>query len=321
MAYKFYVENELDLNELFSACGCSYEEMQEENAHITIETLLKSLTLIKKHLKPEISLARELESQLNLSDFGAFSFTLLAAPSLKEGLELIINGFNIMDPSFEFNIKHHDSNNIIFSIENPGYFKEFNEEILDLSCLMLFKYVKCFISDKELINFRKLDNNDIIKSRNKREVVISNTLLKLVSVMTHPAFFYSNRNKIIKKSKQYKHLKGCVLSVNKIIRNHVKKGYKPCLNDISKQLGTTSKTLSRLLKAHNTSFQACLDQVICDLAINLIQEEYNTKEIAYSLGFQSIAGLNYLFIKRYGLTLNQLKASSNFPHQHTSSSA
>lgn len=317
MAYKFYLENELNLNELYNTCHFCLEDMQEVNAHITIETLIKSLNLVKSHLKQGVSLADELEKYLNFSDFGAFGFTLLAAPSLKEGLDLLINGFGVMDPSFEFKYEKINTETIKFTIENPGYFKELNDDILDLASLMLNKYIKCFTRSVEL-SIVSIQNTDISYSeKNTRYLFINEKTLKLPSIMSHPAFFNTNRKKFIKKSNQDKHLKGCVLSVNKIIRNHVKKGYKPCLNDISRQLGTTNKTLSRLLKAHNTSFQACLDQVICDLAINLIQEEYNIKEIAYSLGFQSIAGLNYLFIKKYGLTLNRLKDSLDLSQQHT----
>lgn len=317
MAYKFYLKNDLDLSELYKTCHFCLEDMQEVNAHITIETLIKSLKLIKSHLKGGVSLSYELEKQLDFSDFGAFGFTLLAAPSLKEGLDLLVYGFSTMDPSFEFKYEKNDSDSIKFTIENPGYFKDFNEDILDLANLMLKKYIKNFTANIDLSKMNNKQINFSYSEKNKRITIINKALLLLPSKMSHIAFFKSNKKKFIKRSNQEKHLKGCVLSVNKIIRNNVKKGYKPCLNDIAGQLGTTPKTLSRLLKAHNTSFQACLDQVVCDLAINLIQEEYNTKEIAYSLGFQSIAGLNYLFIKKYGLTLNQLKESLNLSHNHT----
>lgn len=307
IAYKFYLEQELDINELYRTCNFKLKDLQDENKEITVETFLNSLRLIQKHLKNEQKLSIVLDKHLSFSDFGGFGFTLLAAPSLKEGLDLVIQGFSIMDPSFEFKRVKINSSSFRFTVENPGNFKEFNDDILDLSLLMLKKYIRCFIGYKENIDIE----NNLAKNKNSRSIIIENYLLELPSIMSHPAFFNSNKVRIIKKAQQYKKYQGCVLSVNKIIRHHINNGYKPSLTDISQHLGTTNKTLSRLLNSHNTSFQACLDQVLCDLAIKLVEEDYNTKEIAYTLGFQSIAGLNYLFIKKYGLTLNQLKKSLN----------
>ena len=321
MAHDFYLKNNLNLNELYLACNFSYHDLDNEHNQITIETFLKSLSLIKHHIEVDTKLANVLEENLNLSDLGGFGFTLLSAPSLIEGLELIKNAFCILEPSFEFKLEKTNLKEIYFIIENPGTFKEFNDDILDLSCLMLEKYIRFFEPDFHMIKIDSFIDKINKPNKHSRTVKINNEILPLPSIMSHPAFFSKNRDKFLKKSDYYKNIRGCVLSVNKLIRNNIHKGKKPSLQDISDQLGTTTKTLSRLLKSHNTSFQHCLDQVICEFAINLTKKGYNTKEIAYTLGFQSIAGLNYLFIKKYDLTLNQLKEKLDLSIEHTSSSA
>lgn len=312
IAYKFYLKYDLNLKELYHTCNISYQDLQDEHNQITVETFLKSIQLIKNHMPEDLSLAHELEKHLSFSDFGSFGFALLAAPSLADGLDLLIRGFAVMEPNFEFKCTDVDKQFIQFSVENLGSFKEFNEDILDLSILMLKKYIRCFFTNENEKDFNKTYIKDYQADCNNRRIHIDRVLLSKPSIMSHPTFFKNNKYKILKKSKHHKRILGCVLSVNKLIRYNLRKGHKPSLNEVSAQLGTTSKTLSRLLKSHNTSFQICLDQVICDEAINLIKAEFNTKEIAYTLGFQSIAGLNYLFIKKYGLTLNQLKGSLGF---------
>ena len=312
IAHKFYLKYNLNLDELYHTCNISYQDLQDEHNQITVETFIKSIQLIKNHTLEDIDLAQELEKHLCFSDFGSFGFTLLAAPRLADGLDLLIQGFSIMEPNFEFKKTEKDNFNFELSIENPGSFKEFNEDILDLSILMLKKYVRCFFTNISEKEFNEKHIKHYQTNNNIRKITIDKELLSKPSVMSHPTFFKYNKIKILKKSKHYKNIVGCVLNVHKLIRYNLRKGHKPSLNDIAVQLGTSTKTLSRLLKSHDTSFQICLDQVICDEAINLIKAEFNTKEIAYTLGFQSIAGLNYLFIKKYGLTLNQLKGSLSF---------
>ena len=321
MAHDFYLKNNLNLDELYQTCNFSYKDLRNEHNQITIETLIKSLALIKSYLAPDEKLANILEENLNISDLGGFGFTLLSAPSLIEGLELIKNAFCILEPSFDFKIEKTNSEGIEFIIENPGTFREFNDDILDLSCLMLEKYIRFFKTDFHIIKTEPFIYKINKPNKYSRSIIIEKESLPLPSIMKHPTFFNKNRDKFLKKSNYYKNIKGCVLSVNKLIRNNIYKGKKPSLKDISDQLGTTTKTLSRLLKSHDTSFQNCLDQVICEFAINLIKKGYNTKEIAYTLGFQSIAGLNYLFIKKYDQTLNQLKESLELSNEHASSSA
>lgn len=321
IAYKFYKANNHNLNELFNTCHFSLEDMQDEGSQIPVQSFLTSIHLIAKHLEDKQDLVFVLENHLELSDFGTYGFTLLAAPSLSQGLHFMIEGLSYMDSIFEVEWLDKDPETIEILIKNMGQFNELNSVLLDLAALTLHKYISYFVND--------LNPNSLIYQKNhfsrdtpySRGITIDKSILKLSSHLTHLAFFKNNARRILKEVSQFKKTQGCVFNVKRIIRNEIIKGDKPNLSRVSSMLGMTAKTLSRLLKSHNTSFQFCLDQVICDMALKLIEENHNTKEIAYSLGFQSIAGLNYLFIKKYGLTLHQLKTQLNLTGHHTKSSA
>lgn len=318
IAYKFYCANNLNLNELFENCDFNLDKMKCEGTQIPVKTFLKSVTLIKKNLSDKQSLALILGEYIEISDFGTYGFTLLSAPTLNEGLLFMIEGFAYMDSTFELEWIDDGLYSIQINIKNSGQFEEFNEDILDLALLTLQKYISHFFDYSDVsANSHKTFN---AKKTNIRSLSIHKEQLKLVSKMSHIAFFNDNKKRILKEVSSFKKMNNCVFNVNRIIKNELLRGEKPNLNQISSLLGVTAKTLSRTLKVHNTNFQTCLDQVICDMAIKLLEDKHNTKEIAYLLGFQSIAGLNYLFIKKYGLTLNRLKDSLNLSHQHTSGS-
>ena len=310
IAHNFYEKYSLNLNELYTECDFTLDDFKKHNGSINIDVFLKSMDLVYQNLPLGIKMEDELSDHLKLSDIGFFGFTLMSSPNLEQCLELIINGFAIMNPSFKFQRLDFNNEKVLFVIKNDNFFKHHQETILNLVVLVFLDLLELFVED-----FNQLKSSGEIKALpydkdDERIIKFPKRILLNESKMKNVNFFEFQKKQIISEINRYNKEEGFVEKIKGMIKELVSNGVKPKIQMIADKLGVSSKTLSRKLAGYGTSFQVCVDSVIYQSALELIKQGLTTKEIAFSLGFNSIAGLNYVFQKKTGMTIMQYKEAS-----------
>ncbi|MDY5445179.1 MAG: AraC family transcriptional regulator [Lactobacillus amylovorus] len=80
------------------------------------------------------------------------------------------------------------------------------------------------------------------------------------------------------------------------------------MDDVSKKLGYSKRTLQRKLSSENTTFQKQLNSV---LAKNYLQTtDMTANDIAYLLGYQELNSLLRAFTSWTGKSINQYKKNA-----------
>jgi AraC-like DNA-binding protein len=169
-----------------------------------------------------------------------------------------------------------------------------------------YKLLRFFINDFEGY---QLENNLFFRENEfkEMELVIPKVILQNHSNMKNFSFYNARKKEIINEVKRYNREEGLVEKVEDLIKESLSKKVKPQIKDIADELQVSPKTLSRKLKEYGTNYQACVHNMVYLTALDLIKQGLNTKEIAYSLGFNAISGLDYVFHKKTGMSVMQYK--------------
>jgi AraC-like DNA-binding protein len=93
-----------------------------------------------------------------------------------------------------------------------------------------------------------------------------------------------------------------------ILRQHQNKP--PSLDDVAKQLGMTSRTLSRQLLHEGTAFSQIADDIRSQIAITIVKNgRVPVKKIADRLGFENVNGFRRAFKRWTGVSVSEYRAS------------
>jgi AraC-like DNA-binding protein len=83
------------------------------------------------------------------------------------------------------------------------------------------------------------------------------------------------------------------------------------IDDVSKKLGYSKRTLQRKLSSENTTFQKQLNSVCEVLAKNYLQTtDMTANDIAYLLGYQELNSLLRAFTSWTGKSINEYKKNA-----------
>ncbi len=82
----------------------------------------------------------------------------------------------------------------------------------------------------------------------------------------------------------------------------------PDAREVAKELGMSTRTLSRKLKANGASFNAIVEDLRRDLANTLLQDDLSLSEISLALGYSNQAAFSSAFRRWNGLSPSQYRA-------------
>ena len=147
ICHEFYIENNLNLTELYSECNFDLSDFKNPNATIHIDTFIRSLDLMKKNIPIGVTLEEAIFRHLKISDLGNFGFILMSSPTLEDCLDLIVRGFQSVNPSFVFKMMHVNDREFDFIVKNDFYYKHHHESIMNLFVLVFFDLLSFFVDD------------------------------------------------------------------------------------------------------------------------------------------------------------------------------
>lgn len=316
IAHEFYEVNNLPLEDLYKSCGFKFDDLKNEKSIVSVDDFLTSLDLIASHLSDDDKIEDELIKHIEIPDLGILGFTLISAPTLENALELIMNGASIAAPSFSFKRFDLNEKKMIFTMNSNGMFKHYHDNILNFASMLFYKLMAFFVHDfaryqaEHKIFFRE---NEL----RERVIAIPINMLKNKSNMKNLSFYHARKKEILNEVKRYNKEEGLVEKVEDLIKEELSLGVKPQVQQISEKMGVSPKTLSRKLQDYGSNYQTCVHNMVYLTALDLIKQGLNTKEIAYSLGFSAISGLDYVFHKKTGMSVMQYKKEKKRINQLT----
>jgi len=319
ITYSFYLKNNHDTKQFFESCNITPGDFLNEQHKVPLNSFLISLRLLNK-LKPENkSLLEIMNLYLPISGLGRFGFTLISAPTVNCGLEFLVDNSNVVIPTLIMKwIKPQNKNQKIIQLSSLNCHMEFENEILDVMCIKIIDYISLCCNEVQLLptvyeNMQKseaifVDNCvQIKKAGSLRQILIDLNVLNNNSPMAHSGFFHTNKNEIEVKSLKINSNNWYTTQTTRIINNKICSNIKPKLSSVAEELSVSPKTLSRMLKKEGGSFQLLIDNETCKQAKEYLSTKFTIKEITYLLGFKSIAGLNNVFIRNYGVSMSQYR--------------
>lgn len=311
----------IDTDVLQSRAGITPELLQDPDKRIDSTIAIRLMDEAEK-LADDPLFGLYHGSHFQPADMGLVGFLVLNAPTAKQALESYCRFQKIYGEGLRIDTHVSGEKIEITFIPNPAldstirptiYYSHMSAFIATINWLLSRKVkpLKVNISEKtpnKLIHineFKKTYGESISFSAKNYSIIYAEKDFNANILTNNPELFLLFEHRAEKIAKQF----GSQDNFKSIVASNLLKtldGGNPCLETISSQLHKSKRTIQRLLKAENTSFQEVLNDVRQTSAKYYLETtSLNIDEITYLLGFSEASSFRKSFKKWTNTTPEQ----------------
>lgn len=316
-----YLESKVDIERLLDGSDVNAAALYVPDTHITLAQKLAIFSNALEHSQ-ECGLGLKVGQQARFSDFGVLGYAVFSSNTLLDALMMGFKYLRLAGPVLTKKMWVED---------NLGYFRA--EQLIDLQSLLPFCCEYWFAAIQNLCEevmqqpfpstlirfpYPEPEYSELYEQIFRCKIEFNSEQLEWQFDATKlyeplPAANAMTLQMCLKScDEMLKKVTGDASLKEKITQMFVERlGDYPSIEELSAELGMSSRTLRRHLKTEETSYQQILDQVRLHLARHyLTSTQMRIEEIAERIGFSDSANFRHAFQKWSGCTPRQYRQTS-----------
>ncbi len=226
---------------------------------------------------------------------------ILPSQSIRSGIESVIKYTSVIMPLVSLQLIEVGAHSATLQFKNIHQDLMYSNIFHALSRYSFHNLIYHHLFAKNLPDdstASSLLNLTLINQDDTLGIKLSLQLLEFKPPLASPAIHNSIKNQLERSLAIYSARQPFHIRIKHIINHHLINGEKITLNGVSEKLHLSPRSVSRSLSNENYTFQQCLDECLFMRMNDLSELGLAKKEVAYKLGFKSIAGM-YSLSKRY----------------------
>ncbi len=272
----------------------------QQNKHITYQTMVRTLNLLGKKLNDE-NLGLHIGEQISLKVTSYVDSIMQYSDTLDDAFENAVEYSKLISDALNCSLHKSEAYYSVIFEENPNWKVQQShakKQVLDLTLLSCLKSLVAYTNrnyypvkihfenpkPKKLNEYYRLFNCSLYFNQSKTQIVFEKQIFNKYSKRIEPGLLESLKQKVQSEmnnlTTEYKlihELKKCILN---------NKPERILIEEASKQLNVSKRTLQRKLKELNTSFKEIENDLKLRLAKTYLEERQKSiDEISYLLGF------------------------------------
>lgn len=293
--------------ECLAGSGLTEADLDDENAEIWAHQEFDVIRNLIARLGDRPGVGIEVGVHSTLGRAGLLGFLILASPTLRQGLELILPYLALSPTHLRFSVETDDE---------YGYLVADDSELpTDVRSFIVERDLAGFVAATQGANLAltptwadttldaeraaklaelwRLPASDVRSDRRTNRIAATHDVLEMPS----PLADANTARKIEQQCRELLERRLSRVGVAGQVRSRLlhNPGELPSMPTIADELHIDQRTLRRRLAAEGTSYRALLDEVRRHLAVELLQQDLSVDEISRHLGYAETANFTHAF--------------------------
>lgn len=293
--------------EILANTGVELEILGDPAARLSFQQMMIICeNLITKY--PDGSVGLDLGAAININQFGMLGYAILSCKDLRSALALGKQYHSLVNPAFTFDISHFDNHfEVCFTSHIPFeniYRMACEVFIISFCCLSRFLTGRPDIQPIEVhlnhpeppyaAKYIEYFECPVLFDQPRTQLVIQPELLDLPLMMADQATAAMAEKQCAEILSRMGPKEGLIAKVRRIMLSDP--GNFPSVEELAKDLATSTRTLSRSLQDLGTSYQKLLDEVRKEMAIEYLRNSsLPIEEVAQLVGYNDPSNFRKAF--------------------------
>lgn len=310
----------LPREQMLQQAGIAGQVLDDPQARLSLQDIGGLWQLAETHLGPDAGL--KVGRNMRLVNWQTLGMGLATSRTPLELLERVTTYVGLVTDSLDIGVQLVDGDGVVLSLD---FVTDVSRPELRLDCIVqsalglirnLFGFELRPLLRFELIRPQPADPAPWIEAFGPNiswaapitRVIAPAAVLDLQMPVIDPALSASHLE-ILQRALQNldeKKLDGIEQQVRRYLVE-VLAGGEPSLQDVATRLAMSGRSLQRKLAEAGTGYREVLDQVRCQLARDYLEQDYDTGEVAYLLGYSEVTNFHAAFKRWTGQTPGQYR--------------
>lgn len=293
--------------EILANTGVELEVLGDPAARLSFQQMMIICeNLITKY--PDGSVGLDFGAAININQFGMLGYAILSCKDLRSALALGMQYHSLVNPAFTFDISHFDDRfEVCFTSHIPFeniYRMACEVFIVSFCCLSRFLTGRPDIQPLEVhlnhpepaysAKYLEYFECPVLFDQPRTQLVIQPELLDLPLMMADQATAAMAEKQCAEILSRMGPKEGLIAKVRRIMLSDP--GNFPSVEELAKDLATSTRTLSRSLQDLGTSYQKLLDEVRKEMAIEYLRNSsLPIEEVAQLVGYNDPSNFRKAF--------------------------
>lgn len=319
---KYLVTEGYSLDDILCNTGISLELLTRHDEHISLDAYIQ-LATNARNISKHATYALTLGKQSFINHDGILACRTMSSRNALAAMQLLVQYQHLLTPLLEFNLETNDEHGI-FTIEQKAPLGDALPHIIEYNMSVLYSLGKFCLGQNHYpmeIEFRhgnpgKPNEFELFFNNPVRFNCESNRVLIPIETLSQPIIFQNEASAITNENlcRQYKKHETkdewVLQKVRVAIRNMP--FTEISMENLSKQLFMSTRSLRRHLSNHGVSFKALFENERKRIALKRVQKkDISVESLAEELGYQNAASFSRAFKRWFGMAPNHYKKKAN----------
>ena len=303
------------LEEILEGAGLSLEQIEQPTLLIPFEKQIRLLQVAARSCRFE-QFGLELANRQDMAVFGALTVLIMNSNSVQQALQLFGRYLHYSVQAVKLDIR--EQNDLVyFIVDTPYAVAASSDQFWDHSVALSYNVIRMLCGQDWTPRSIYLTRPEPAEPGNysryfRSPVAFGSEFSGLVfeqKVLHQP--ITSSISSVPHQLQEYlrKSFEGNFLEQMRRVINSLLPTQNCTAKTVAECMGYSLRTLQRKLQTEQTSFQAQLDQVRCELAISCLEQpRYRLTDIGELLGFAELSVFSRSFKRWFGVTPSQWRA-------------
>lgn len=318
---KFLVTEGYSLDDILYNTGISLELLTRHDEHISLDAyiqLASNARFISKHPTYALTLGK----QFFINHDGILACRTMSSRNVLAAMQLLIQYQHLLTPLLELNLETNDEHGI-FTIEQKISLGDALPHVIEYNMSVLYSLGKFCLGQNhypmeiefrhnnpgQTKEFEQFFNNPVRFNCENNRVLIP------IETLTQPIIFQNEESAITNEHlcRQYKKHETKDEWVLQKVRHAIRNMpfTEVSMENLSKQLFMSTRSLRRHLHNHGVSFKALFENERKRIALKRVQkQDISIESLAEELGYQNAASFSRAFKRWFGIAPNHYKKKS-----------
>lgn len=309
--FRFGISKGANEDDLLKGTGLSRKILADPDARLSYQQVMILTHNVKNH-SPLSELGLELGAAIQINQFGMLGYAILSCADLRSALALGLKYHSLVDPAFDFEVVDiEEDGRTLTSVRMTSHIPD--AQLYRIMCdvfLVNFASMARFLTGNAQLqplavhlnhpkpdyadNYARYFDCDVCFDQPRTALLCERSLLDLPVAMADEATAAMAEQQCEDILTRMGSLEGLVAKVRRILLS--KPGSFPNADAVASQLATSTRTLSRSLRALGTSYQRIFDEVRTEMAIEYLRSsQLPVDEIAMLVGFSDPSNFRKAF--------------------------
>ena len=295
------------IEELFERCQITQEEFSNPSTLLTAEQTNESINICRDYCDKNRLTSVQFLQHMHFTDLGALGMAMMNSENMRQAFDTLLKFQLIYAPTF-YIVETKSKTASTFVIENDVSIGSNNNTVIEM-VVGIFGLIKDLVQlDKIPLNVslqhqkpEKIHKDDfsdlnINWAANNNRVVIPNDLMNEKIVGRNQANYTLFENILTQQLKDISSHMPYTRGTEACIQSLMKSGVKISLEEVSRAINISSRTLNRRLANENTTFKnLCTQQRLNYAAQLLTTSDMPIKKISAAVGYSALSSFYKAF--------------------------